>query len=162
MVDALTTITNVINSPPGQIAAGGVLVGMVWKFFERVEVVLTGQRMRSAFLQPVARRDGHATVRCHQVQDECSWEFRKFRQGHFVRTSLLQHRSGLLKATKIRERMTLQFRAEFFDVFNNVKFQPPGSNISSSTVGRITSVVVDSFGLPNSERIIQLGLKLSF
>jgi len=69
---------------------------------------------------------------------------------------------GLLKSTKIRERMPLQFRAEFFDVFNNVNFQPPGSNISSSTVGRITSVVVDNFGLPNSERIIQLGLKLSF
>jgi hypothetical protein len=69
---------------------------------------------------------------------------------------------GLLKSTKIRERMTLQFRAEFFDLFNNVNFQPPGSNISSSTVGRITSVVVDNFGLPNSERIIQLGLKLSF
>ena len=69
---------------------------------------------------------------------------------------------GLLKSTKIRERMNLQFRAEFFDIFNNVNFQPPGSNISSSTVGRITSVVVDSFGLPNSERIIQLGLKMSF
>src|ERR1700676_3759322 len=41
MADALTTITNLINSPPGQIAAGGVLAGIVWKFFERVEAVLT-------------------------------------------------------------------------------------------------------------------------
>ena len=69
---------------------------------------------------------------------------------------------GIFKATKIKERMNLQFRAEFFDMFNNVNFQPPGSNISSATVGRITSVVVDSFGLPNSERIIQLGMKLTF
>lgn len=40
MLDALTTITHLINSPPGQLAAGGVLAGIVWKFFERVESVL--------------------------------------------------------------------------------------------------------------------------
>src|SRR5579862_3815205 len=39
-MDALTTITKIINSPPGQLAAGGVLAGIVWKFFERVEAVL--------------------------------------------------------------------------------------------------------------------------
>jgi hypothetical protein len=37
---ALDIITNIINSPPGQLAAGGVLAGIVWKFFERVESVL--------------------------------------------------------------------------------------------------------------------------
>jgi|SRR5579862_6674619 len=42
-MDALTTITKIINSPPGQLAAGGVLAGIVWKFFERVEAVLTDQ-----------------------------------------------------------------------------------------------------------------------
>ena len=40
MPDTLTTITNLINSPPGQLVAGGVLAGIVWKFFERVEAVL--------------------------------------------------------------------------------------------------------------------------
>jgi hypothetical protein len=43
MSDALTTLTHFINSPPGQLAAGGVLAGIVWKFFERVEAVLTDQ-----------------------------------------------------------------------------------------------------------------------
>jgi hypothetical protein len=28
MADTLTTITNIINSPPGQLAAGGVLAGI--------------------------------------------------------------------------------------------------------------------------------------
>jgi hypothetical protein len=41
MPNALTTVTNLINSPPGQLVAGGVLAGIVWKFFERVEAVLT-------------------------------------------------------------------------------------------------------------------------
>ena len=40
MADALTTVTNIINSPPGQVAAGAALAGIVWKFFERVEAVL--------------------------------------------------------------------------------------------------------------------------
>jgi len=43
MSDVLTTLTHLINSPPGQLAAGGVLAGIVWKFFERVEAVLTDQ-----------------------------------------------------------------------------------------------------------------------
>jgi hypothetical protein len=34
MPDVLTTLTHLINSPPGQLAAGGVLAGIVWKFFE--------------------------------------------------------------------------------------------------------------------------------
>jgi hypothetical protein len=40
MPDTLTTITKLITSPPGQLVAGGVLAGIVWKFFERVESVL--------------------------------------------------------------------------------------------------------------------------
>jgi hypothetical protein len=43
MADTLTTITKIINSPPGVLVAGGVLAGIVWKFFERVEAVLTDQ-----------------------------------------------------------------------------------------------------------------------
>jgi hypothetical protein len=41
MADALESITKLINSPPAHLAAGGVLAGIVWKFFERVEAVLT-------------------------------------------------------------------------------------------------------------------------
>src|SRR5258708_4170417 len=40
MADTFTTITTFINSPPGQVVAGGVLAGIVWKFFGRVENVL--------------------------------------------------------------------------------------------------------------------------
>src|SRR4051794_10741672 len=36
MADTLTTITTFINSPPGQAAAGGVLGGIVLKFFKYV------------------------------------------------------------------------------------------------------------------------------
>jgi hypothetical protein len=41
MADTLTTFTNLINSPPGQLVAGGVLAGIVWKVFDKVQAVLT-------------------------------------------------------------------------------------------------------------------------
>jgi hypothetical protein len=46
MADAVTTITKLIQSPPGQLVAGGVLAGIVWKFFERVGGVLNEQTNR--------------------------------------------------------------------------------------------------------------------
>jgi hypothetical protein len=70
---------------------------------------------------------------------------------------------GIMKTFKLRERFNLQFRAEFFDIFNNVNFALPNSNRSSAQFGQITAVVQDNVEqLANSERIIQFGLKLSF
>jgi hypothetical protein len=63
---------------------------------------------------------------------------------------------GVLKSTRITERTNLQFRAEFFNVFNHANFRLPASNVSSAQKGRITAVVDDS------QRIIQFGLKLLF
>jgi hypothetical protein len=63
---------------------------------------------------------------------------------------------GVLKSTGITERTNLQFRAEFFNVFNHPNFRLPTSNISSSQKGRITAVIDDN------QRIIQFGLKLLF
>lgn len=61
---------------------------------------------------------------------------------------------GLLKQNKITERTSLQFRAEFFNLFNNVNFSGPNNNLSSSSFGQITSA--------GSPRILQLALKLNF
>ena len=63
---------------------------------------------------------------------------------------------GVLKETAVNEKWSVQFRAELFNVFNNVNFRLPNGNISSEQVGRITSVVDDN------QRIIQFGLKLVF
>jgi hypothetical protein len=63
---------------------------------------------------------------------------------------------ALIKGAKVGERMNLQFRAEFFNVFNSVNFKLPVSTISSAQAGKITSVVQDS------QRIIQFGMKVRF
>jgi len=41
----------------------------------------------------------------------------------------------VLKSTGITERINLQFRAEFFNVFNHLNFRLPASDISSSQKG---------------------------
>jgi hypothetical protein len=62
---------------------------------------------------------------------------------------------SVLKDTKIKEAVTLQFRAEFFNLPNHPNFGNPASNISvPSTVGGI-------FGA-GDPRQVQFGLKLIF
>ena len=73
------------------------------------------------------------------------------------------------KTTPINERLKLEFRAEFFNIFNHANFLNPGvtnsgngaysggssgSNINSSIFGQITSTY--------DPRIIQLAARLSF
>jgi hypothetical protein len=54
----------------------------------------------------------------------------------------------------IRERMNLQFRAEFFNIFNNVNFELPNNDISSPNFGQIQTA--------QPGRVVQLALKLLF
>lgn len=62
---------------------------------------------------------------------------------------------GFLKNTRLVERASLQIRAEFFNIFNNVNFNNPGTTVSAtSSFGRITSA--------GSPRIIQFGTKIIF
>jgi hypothetical protein len=64
---------------------------------------------------------------------------------------------ALIKDTKLWEGGTLQFRTEFFNVFNHAQFAPPfGVDASTpSTFGVITST-------STTPRVIQFGLKLLF
>jgi hypothetical protein len=54
----------------------------------------------------------------------------------------------------IKERMNLQFRAEFFNAFNTPQFDAPNGNVTATNFGAITSA--------SGTRTIQLGLRLSF
>jgi hypothetical protein len=61
---------------------------------------------------------------------------------------------ALLKDTKLTERLNLQFRAEFFNVFNHTQFGFVQGNILASNFGSATSAA--------PPRIGQLSLKLNF
>jgi len=62
---------------------------------------------------------------------------------------------SVIKDTKLTERFTTQFRAEFFNMPNHANFGGPGANLSvAASLGRITSA--------GDPRQIQFGLKLLF
>ena len=61
---------------------------------------------------------------------------------------------ALLKDTRFNERFNLQFRGEFFNIFNHTQFLTPGGILGSSSFGQVPGT------LPG--RIGQLSLKLFF
>jgi hypothetical protein len=67
---------------------------------------------------------------------------------------------GAIKNFTIREQMKLQFRTEFFNLFNNVNFSPPGNNLGNGdfTQGGDFGVITSA----GSPRIIQFALKFLF
>lgn len=62
---------------------------------------------------------------------------------------------AVFKKTTIYERANLEFRAEFFNLFNHPQFGPPQGALTSSTFGEVTNTV-------NNPRLLQFGLKFSF
>jgi hypothetical protein len=66
---------------------------------------------------------------------------------------------SIIKNTKIGEGMRLQFRAEFFDLFNHANFGQPGNLVGSAAFGRIINTRFPT-GESGSSRQVQFALKL--
>jgi hypothetical protein len=62
---------------------------------------------------------------------------------------------AIFKRTTIYERMGVEFRAEFFNLFNHPQFGPPNGTENSATFAAVTNTV-------NLPRLVQLGLKVNF
>ena len=58
------------------------------------------------------------------------------------------------KRTQLSERLTLQFRAEFFNLLNHTQYSGVGTSFGAATLGQVTSA--------RDPRITQLGLRLQF
>jgi hypothetical protein len=61
---------------------------------------------------------------------------------------------SFLKNTPVTERVTLQFRSEFFNFFNHALFAEPNTNVDSLAFGRISAAA--------DPRRLQFGLKAIF
>ena len=62
---------------------------------------------------------------------------------------------AIFKKTNVTERAYVEFRTEFFNIFNHPQFGPPNGTQTSSTFGAVTNTV-------NLPRLIQFGLKFAF
>lgn len=76
---------------------------------------------------------------------------------------------NMSKNFTFRERHRIQFRAEFFNLFNHAQFDDPvlqpavrdaSGRLLNPNAGKVTSA--SDFGFRQTERIVQLGLKYSF
>lgn len=69
---------------------------------------------------------------------------------------------ALGKTTAIREKVTVDFSAQFLNLFNNVNFATPGLNYQNpASFGEITGTFVPA-NRQSSSRWIELGLRVSF
>ena len=62
---------------------------------------------------------------------------------------------AIMKSTNLRDRADVQFRVEFFNIFNRVQFAAPTAQVGNINNGKVTAT-------RNQQRLIQLALRLSF
>lgn len=62
---------------------------------------------------------------------------------------------GAFKRTRLTEKVNLEFRSEFFNLFNHPNFGSPDTAVSSPTFGQVLRTV-------GSPRVVQFGIKLNF
>jgi hypothetical protein len=68
---------------------------------------------------------------------------------------------SITKNTKLGERMSWQFRAEIFNLFNHTNLGQPGNVVGTPDFGRITRTRFAT-GESGSSRQVQLAVKLVF
>ncbi len=83
-----------------------------------------------------------------------SGQFGNVKKGSFVGPQYIDWDTSLARNFPVHESVSLQFRAEYFNVLNHTNLSDPTTNFTSTTFGRITGA--------NDPRIAQLALKLAF
>ncbi len=81
-------------------------------------------------------------------------------RGTFIGPGLADLDTSLFKTTSVSEKMTLQFRAEFFNVLNHANFNSPNTTVFSS--GAISASAGLITATSTTSRQVQFGLKLIF
>jgi hypothetical protein len=76
--------------------------------------------------------------------------------------SLWQADVGLNKRFPVRERVSLDFRAEAFNLFNRAQFGNPAGDFSTASFGRITTTVNDGATGSGTPRQFQFVLRLNY
>jgi hypothetical protein len=121
----------------------------------------------SAFCPAPAIQPDGVTVTTQALCPTCATLFGNSGPGILLGPGQFNFDASLLKTTQIHEKQTLQFRAEFFNLFNHPQF----SGISpAGGTGGVTGFVPQPFNAGGSTitstsvnpRVIQLGLKFIF
>src|SRR6185369_7647346 len=119
----------------------------------------TGGGSATASTNPFFRRVGSAVYYCAAAcgasgVDTSAGRFGSLGRNVFHGPGDINFDFTLMKRTKIGENKILEFRGEFFNIFNHANFGNPNGNIGSANFGRITTT--------DDPRLIQFGLKFHF
>jgi hypothetical protein len=76
--------------------------------------------------------------------------------------ALWQADVGVDKRFPIRERLSIDFRVEAFNLFNRAQFGNPASDFSTASFGRITTTVNDGATGSGTPRQFQFALRLNY
>jgi hypothetical protein len=70
---------------------------------------------------------------------------------------------SLFKNIRFGEKLTMQIRCEFFNVFNHPSFSNPSATLVTTSSGTITAATFGNItSTSNNPRQIQLGARLTF
>jgi hypothetical protein len=108
-------------------------------------------------------RSGSAQSRLHEwFNTACFTQPSPFNFGNESRADAAIRTAGIanwdaaiVKKVNVGERINIQFRSEFFNLFNRVQFGSPSPQLGTSQFGQVTSQA-------NNPRLIQFGLRTSF
>jgi hypothetical protein len=78
--------------------------------------------------------------------------FGNFGRNVLVGPALSNTDIAAIRNFQLTERLRLQFRSEFFNIFNQVNFNPPVATLTSSAFGRLSSAL--------APRVVQFALKM--
>jgi len=120
-----------------------------------------------AFCAPPRIMPDGVTVTTQAACPTCATLFGNTGMGILMGPGQFNFDMSILKTTRITERSTLQFRAEFFNLLNHPQFnQVSPSSGTGGTVSQLPNVASNSSGIITSTsvnpRVIQLGLKFIF
>jgi hypothetical protein len=115
-------------------------------------------RLTGTDLTPAAGADKRVWFNSAGFATNTTGTFGDIGPNAFTGPHLYSYDMGLFKRFLITERVNLQFRAEFFNAFNQVNFNNPNTNVSGGGFGSITS----THSFAGDPRILQFGLKLTF
>lgn len=82
------------------------------------------------------------------------YQFGTVRRNSLVGPGMTNLDLSILKDTHLSEALRLQFRAEFFNTFNNVNFGTPNANLAATNFGTISSAA--------ASRELQFAVKILF
>ena len=141
----LTSITNLINSPPGQLVAGGVLAGAIWKFFEKVESSLIDNTKLKIALWLVGRKPLEPTVQPWPETFATVFDH-VFTKRHFTLRCFF--RSAIASGALFAIVVVLNFDRQGSNTFGYLQFP------LIAAIGVITNVIPDFFSLLESRVIL--------